>query len=118
MVFRKIISSFVFSLLFYNAVAQFASSEIKGKLFIIGGGDRPPSLMRTLLETAALKDYDYVVVLPMSSEEPDTAYYYFKADLETICSNAIVNFNFTEERVGNKSWLDSLEKAKLIFITG
>jgi len=84
----------------------------------MGGGDRPPSLMRSLLETAALKDNDYVVVLPMSSKEPDTAYYYFKADLETLCGNAIVNFNFTKERVADKGWLDSLEKAKLIFITG
>ena len=85
---------------------------------MIGGGDRPPSLMKSLLETAALKENDYVVVLPMSSEEPDTAYYYFKADLEIQCRNAIVNFNFTKERISDNRWLDSLEKAKLIFITG
>jgi len=118
MVRRKIISSFILSFFFFGCIAQPGSSEIKGKLFIIGGGDRPPSLMRSLLETAALKNNDYVVVLPMSSEEPDTAYYYFKTDLETICCNAIVNFNFTKERVGDKRWLDSLEKAKLIFISG
>jgi len=118
MVCRKIFSSFLFSFLFLCSHAQSGTSEIKGKLFIIGGGDRPPSLMRSLLETAALKGNDYVVVLPMSSEEPDTAYYYFKADLETVCRNSIVNFNFTKERLENKSWLDSLEKAKLIFITG
>ena len=84
----------------------------------MGGGDRPPSLIRSLLESAALKEKDYVVVLPMSSEMPDTAYHYFKSDLETQCSNAIVNFNFTHDRVNDKRWLDSLEKAKLIFITG
>src|SRR4030095_2008820 len=118
MVRRKIISSFILSFFFFGCLAQSGPSEIKGKLFMIGGGDRPPSLMRSLLETAALKNNDYVVVLPMSSEEPDTAYYYLKADLETVCSNAIVNFNFTKERVADKRWLDSLEKAKLIFITG
>ena len=118
MVCRKIISSFLVLFLFFYSLAQSGSSEIKGKLFIIGGGDRPPSLMKSLLETAALRDNDYVVVLPMSSEEPDTAYYYFKADLETLCSNAIVNFNFTKDRVADKRWLDSLQKAKLIFITG
>jgi cyanophycinase len=112
------ISSFIFLLHFLFCLAQSASPGIKGKLFIIGGGDRPPSLMRSLLETAALKGNDYVAVLPMSSAEPDTAYYYFKSDLETICSNAIVNFNFTKEKVGDKVWLDSLEKARLIFITG
>jgi cyanophycinase len=90
----------------------------KGKLFIIGGGDRPPELLRSLLATAAMNKNDYVVVLPMSSAEPDTGYYYFKADLEPFCKNAIVNFNFTRDKVNHKSWLDSLEKAKLIFITG
>ena len=70
------------------------------------------------METAEMKQNDYVVVLPMSSEEPDTAYYYFKADLETVCKNAIVNFNFTKEKTNDKGWLDSLEKAKLVFIAG
>lgn len=90
----------------------------KGKLFIIGGGDRPPSLMKALVDAAALTKGGYVVVLPMSSASPDTSYYYFKADLEPACKNPIVNFNFTKEKVNDKSWLDSLAKAKLIFITG
>ncbi len=90
----------------------------KGKLFIIGGGDRPPSLMQALVKTSGLSPKDYVVVLPMSSANPDRAYEYFKADLEPFCRNAIVNFNFTPERVNDQSWLDSLQKAKLIFITG
>jgi cyanophycinase len=90
----------------------------KGKLFIIGGGDRSPALMRSLIATAAFRPKDYVVVLPMSSESPDTAFYYFKTDLEPFCSSAIVNFNFTTNKVNDKNWLDSLEHARLIFITG
>lgn len=94
------------------------AEKTKGKLFIIGGGDRPPSLMQALVKTSGLSPKDYVVVLPMSSASPDKAYEYFKADLEPFCRNAIVNFNFTPERVNDRSWLDSLQKAKLIFITG
>jgi cyanophycinase len=56
----------------------------KGKLFIIGGGDRPPSLMNSLLKEAALGNDDYAVVLPMSSENPDTSFYYFKADWDGV----------------------------------
>ena len=89
----------------------------KGKLFIIGGGDRS-ALTKSMVATAALGVKDYVVVLPMSTESPDTAYYYFKSDIELHCTNAIVNFNFTKEKINKKSWLDSLEHAKLIFITG
>ncbi|HKZ67241.1 MAG TPA: cyanophycinase [Chitinophagaceae bacterium] len=90
----------------------------KGKLFIIGGGDRSPTLMKSLVVTAGMNSNDYVIVLPMSSASPDTSYYYFKADLKPVCKNPVINFNFTAERVNNKNWLDSLEKAKLIFITG
>jgi cyanophycinase len=93
-------------------------STAKGKLFIIGGGGRSPALMRSLVTTSAFRANDYAVVLPMSSESPDTAFYYFKADLEPVCKNAIVNFNFTKDRVNDKNWLDSLEHARLIFITG
>lgn len=100
------------------AQSQNSSKAPAGKLFIIGGGDRPPALMRSLVAEAAMKPTDYVIVLPMSSEYPDTAYYYFKEDLQAVCKNAIVNFNFTAQQTNNKKWLDSLEKAKLIFITG
>ncbi len=74
--------------------------------------------MKSLVTVAGLESKDYVVVLPMSSSSPDTAYYYFKADMQTVCANAVVNFNFTTENINNKSWLDSLENAKLVFITG
>ena len=100
------------------ASAQKKSVPPKGKLFIIGGGDRPPSLMKSLVATAELLPTDYVVVLPMSSANPDTSYFYFKTDLELECQNKIVNFNFTKEKVNDIKWLDSLEHAKLIFITG
>ena len=98
--------------------AQKNNVQPKGKLFIVGGGDRSPALMRSLVATAEMRPIDYVIVLPMSSAIPDTSYYYFKADLEPVCKNAIINFNFTSDQIKNKNWLDSLEKAKLIFITG
>lgn len=94
------------------------AQQPKGKLFIIGGGDRTPALMRALVETAGMKSADYVVVLPMSSAYPDTAYHYFKADLEPFCTNPIVNFNFTKDKVSDKNWLDSLVHARMIFMTG
>jgi len=117
MKFLKKIATIFFLCYGHVLIAQ-PGPYIKGKLFIIGGGDRPPVLMKSLLTTAAMDEKDYVVVLPMSSEAPDTAYYYFKADFKTVCKNAIVNFNFTKDKITDKKWLDSLEKAKLIFITG
>jgi cyanophycinase len=89
-----------------------------GKLFIIGGGSRSVELMQTLISTAQLKTRDYIVILPMSSEEPDTSFYYIQRDFVKVCSNTIAKLNFTKELVNDKKWLDSLQKAKLIFITG
>lgn len=74
--------------------------------------------MQTLIATAAMQSNDYAVVLPMSSEYPDTSFYYFKEDYIPVCKNAIVCFNFTKQNSSNKNWLDSLEHARLIFITG
>lgn len=113
---KHLVSTLIAYLLFCSVSAT--AQNISGKLFIIGGGDRPPSLLKSLVTTAAMSAKDYVVVLPMSSESPDTAYYYFKWDLETVCTNPIINFNFTSDNINEKKWLDSLEHAKLIFITG
>jgi cyanophycinase len=101
-----------------NANAQAPNTMPAGKLFIIGGGDRSPQLMKKMIATAALGSKDYVVVLPMSGSEPDTSFYYFKADFQPVCNAPLVNFNFTKDKVNDKNWLDSLKYARLIFITG
>ncbi|HEY6978483.1 MAG TPA: cyanophycinase [Chitinophagaceae bacterium] len=107
-------------LLFFVAIlcCTQSFSQAKGNLFIIGGGTRTPQLMRTMLATANLSSKDYIVVLPMATEEPDTAFYYFKISVDTLCKNVLVKFNFTAKDTNNQSWLDSVKNAKLIFITG
>lgn len=94
------------------------TQEPKGKLFIIGGGDRPPALMKAMINAAGLAPNDYIAVLPMSSAEKDTSVHYFRLSVAPVCSNVVVNLDFTKETVNNRPRLDSLEKAKLIFITG
>ncbi|MBK8310605.1 MAG: cyanophycinase [Chitinophagaceae bacterium] len=89
-----------------------------GKLFIIGGGDRSAELIKTLVSTAQLNSKDYIVVLPMSGGEPDSSFHYIKIQLAQACNNIIANLNFTKDKIDDKRWIDSLKKAKLIFITG
>jgi cyanophycinase len=107
---------FFTGIIFLHCCCSF--SQAKGNLFIIGGGDRSSRLIQTLLSTAQLSARDYIVVLPMSTVEPDTAYYYIKTELEKVCRNTIANLNFTKKDTSNKKWLDSLQHARLIFITG
>jgi cyanophycinase len=94
------------------------SKKANGKLFIIGGGDRTESLMTTMIEESGIKDGDYIAILPMSSEEPDSAFFYIKQDIEMVTSIPCINLNFEEKDIINKTKLDSVEHAKIIFITG
>ncbi len=94
------------------------AQKTKGKLFIIGGGNRSDQLMQQLVDLSQFKKTDYIVVLPMSSEEPDSAYIYFKDQFKRLTPNSIVMLNFDKTTVQNPKLNDSLQKAKLIFISG
>lgn len=100
------------------AVVSVSSNAQKGSLYIIGGGDRTSAIMKAMMQTANLSKTDHIAILPMSGAEPDTSYFYIKQDLEPLCSNTIAMLNFTKDKVNDQQWLDSLKKAKLVFITG
>ncbi|MBC6109671.1 cyanophycinase [Pedobacter fastidiosus] len=94
------------------------NNTAKGNLFIIGGGDRSDALIKQLVSTADLKANDYIIILPMASEVPDTGFKYISAQLKLQTSVAIRNFNFSKHDVNDKKWVDSLAGAKLIYILG
>lgn len=99
------------------AIASPAMAQ-KGSLFIIGGGDRSEALIRSLIKTADMGPKDYIIVLPMSSGEPEASYEAIKKQLNSASKQNIGCLNFTASSVNDKKWLDSLTGAKLIFITG
>lgn len=103
-------------LLFMSCILQ--AQAPKGKLFIIGGGDRSDDLMKQVISVSNLTKKDYIVVLPMSSEEPDSSFIFFKTQMIKLTTNPIVMLNFNKETAQNKTLTDSLQKAKLIFISG
>jgi len=109
----------LFSILLFCSVSSFNYAQTaRGKLFIIGGGNRSDTLMNQLLSLSDLQKKDYIVVLPMSSEEPDSAYIYFKKQVQKLTHNPIVMLNFNKQTATNEVLVDSLQKAKLIFISG
>ena len=100
-------------------VSNFTQAQTpKGKLFIIGGGDRSDNLMKQVLSVAELGKKDFIVVLPMSSEEPDSSFIFFKTQMVKLTPNPIVMLNFNKDTAQNKVLTDSLQNAKLIFISG
>ncbi|WP_316786911.1 cyanophycinase [Pedobacter frigiditerrae] len=106
-----IVISFVITI---TAQAQNA----KGSLFIIGGGDRSDELIKQLVATSNFKANDYIIVLPMASEIPDTGFKYISLQLKKQTNLTIKNFNFSKHDVNDKKWIDSLAGAKLIYILG
>ncbi|AOM78071.1 cyanophycinase [Pedobacter steynii] len=90
----------------------------KGSLFIIGGGDKSPELIRELIKTADMTSKDYVVVLPMSSGFPEGSFEAIRKELAVATSHHISCLNFDASSVNDRKWLDSLTGARLIYITG
>ena len=87
------------------------SSDAAISLFIL-------CLMKEMIRTASLQPNDYVIILPMSSEEPDSAVWYAKQDFEAIGIRNVSGMNFTETGPVTSSQLDSLASARLIYISG
>lgn len=92
----------------------------KGSLFIIGGGKRPPELVKELMSLSNLEEKDqYGVILPMSSAEPDSSAWYARKQFTDlgIAETKLAGFNFTKEHMP-KAWIDSIENASLVYISG
>ncbi|MFO7722132.1 MAG: cyanophycinase [Bacteroidales bacterium] len=95
-------------------------NKAKGALFIIGGGKRPPEMIRRLIDDAAFSTGDYIIVLPMSSEEPDTSFWYTREQFVKggIPEEKICNFMVRDVEGMTPQYLDSVRYARIIYIPG
>ncbi|STC94634.1 cyanophycinase [Elizabethkingia anophelis] len=99
-------------------VFGFVSAQIpKGKLLIIGGGDSPDFLIDRMVKEAGLKKGEYVAIFPQASSIPDSSFIYTSEDFEKRDLKTL-NYYFNKGEKLSKARLDSLKKAKLIFISG
>lgn len=95
-------------------IAVFPSFAQKGKLFIIGGGKRPPELVQRMLQEATLDKGGYAVIIPFASSEPDSAVFYAK---QQFSERNIKVFAILHSTLSQNA-LDSVKNAKLIYFTG
>ena len=95
-----------------------AQDHKQGNLFIIGGGKRPVPMMENMFRIAKLSAGDYIVVLPMASTEPDSAFINFKKSVEHISSIPVISFTSEKGKKFQQARLDSIANARLIFIPG
>lgn len=88
----------------------------KGTLFIIGGGDRDDTLMMQMVKEAGWKSGDIMVILTLSSIYADSSYIWSNEQLFHLTGQNAVKFDSSS--VHDQKKLDSLRRAKIIFIGG
>lgn len=100
---------------------QFAFAQdqtAKGSLFIIGGGSRPAAMIDRIISESGIDKEGYAVILPMSSQEPDSAIYYTRRQYTERGINNMYGLNFTEGEKFSTAKVDSIRNASLIYISG
>ncbi len=90
----------------------------KGSLFIIGGGKRPPHLVKEMVERSGIDSLGYGIILPMSSSEPDSSIFYALIQFTNQGLSNVIGMNFNKGDIPLQSQLDSIENASLIYISG
>ncbi len=90
----------------------------KGSLFIIGGGSRPAEMVARMVDESGLRQGGYAVILPMASSLPDSAIIWSGEQFFVQGINDVTGFNFLPSEAPRQEWVDSLENASLIYISG
>jgi cyanophycinase len=103
-------------LLVHNSSCRTETKE--GKLFIIGGGSVTSAMIDKMIRESNIDKGGYAVILPMSSEEPDSAILEFRTLFSAGGCNNVVGLNFRKGEAVSTSRIDSIRNAKLVFISG
>ncbi len=102
---------------FASACPVFGQTN-KGKLFIIGGGERTLDMVTRMVQESGLDKGGYAVVLPMSSAEPDSAVFYTKIQFTALGIQNVYGVFCTKAQANDPAKVDSIAGAKLIYISG
>jgi cyanophycinase len=109
---------FLTSLALYGCTSEAITKNPAGKLYIIGGGSRPEAMLNEIIDLAGVRDNGYMYVLPMSSEEPDSAIIWTRESFAVTGFTSVYGYNFHNSREIPAEKLDSVRNAKLIYIPG
>ncbi|MFT3737765.1 MAG: cyanophycinase [Breznakibacter sp.] len=90
----------------------------QGTLFIIGGGHVNESMRDQMVKASGLDKGGYMVILPMSSEEPEVNIEETQRIFKDTPGLKIHPFNIQKGEIVTASRLDSIRNACLVFISG
>lgn len=101
-----------------NQAPKINSKKPQGKLYIIGGGKRPPEMVEQLVALSGVNEGKYIVVLPFASEDVDTAAYYAMRQFKNVGVKNITWFDFRKGEPMAQQQIDSIVNAGMIYISG
>lgn len=93
-------------------------SNPKGKLFIIGGGKRPPSLIDSLISISKIKSDELLLILPLASGNPILSGQNAKTQFSDLGIKNILVSELPDSIGDNSHIIDAIRASKLIYITG
>ncbi|MCY7409561.1 MAG: cyanophycinase [Chitinophagales bacterium] len=116
----KIILFFITTIHFYSCTSVpekiKTAPDKRGILFIIGGGERDDTLMQQMVDLSGWKKGETIAIIPLTSEYDDSAYMWTNDQLQKLTGQAAINIDSAS--INNQIRIDSLSKAKIIFICG
>jgi cyanophycinase len=90
----------------------------EGKLFIIGGGFVNTAMRDKMIKESGIDEGGYMVILPMSSQEPIENILETESAFKDIQDLEIYGFNIQKGDPVTETRIDSIRNAKLIYISG
>jgi len=93
-------------------------NKCEGKLFIIGGGKRPAYMIDRLIAESGVDSAGFVLILPMASEEEDSAVYYGIKQFKERGVDSVLSINSHLLKELPSSCLQLIRIASLIYISG
>lgn len=112
---KKFVILLFTALLCYNTC--FGEDDVKGHLFIIGGGERPDSLMTQFIELGGGREAKILIVPYASSDINDTGSYQ-QQEFERLGCTSVEYITFSKKDIDSDESLDKLNGVTAVFFSG
>lgn len=99
-------------------LVNFYWANAQGKLFIIGGGKRPPEMVQRMILESGVDKNGYVMILPFASEEQDSSIFYAKRQFANAGISNLAGLICKKGEILSKEKIDSIANAAFIYIPG
>jgi len=108
----------IFVIVFFGMLAQAGFAKTRGYLFIIGGGDRPESMMRRFVELAGHFGSGKIVIFPMASSVPAESGPGLAAEFKSYGAREAEYYILTREQALKEESVEILSNVGGVYFSG